>query len=93
MAWEPAPEEGTSDPDAIETAGLYTYPLSKDGSDPVDDEWSKPLDTSTDGGATDPFEGVSTHVVPLPAPVWLGAAGLGGMALLRRKYSGASPVH
>lgn len=77
--------ETTESGDSIDTEGLY---VEGDGTDSivVDDETS--LLEPVDPVLTDDELKIVIHTVPLPAPVWIGIAGLAGAAMIRRRVLG-----
>lgn len=74
---------GTSD--TVETEGLY---VQTDGSESLKDKSTfgtedpilSPVDQDLD---------IAIHNVPLPAPVWMGLAGLAGAFIVRRRWFGS----
>lgn len=74
-----------SSPDAgeIDSSGLFGP-----GTAPPTGEPDDPIEGGGGGtGAADPFEAMTMHAVPLPAPAWLTIAGLAGAWLIRRRLT------
>jgi len=71
------------DPGTIDSSGLFDP-----GTDPPPGEPDDSIELA-DGGAdpADPFEAMTIHAVPLPAPAWLTIAGLVGAYLIRRRLT------
>lgn len=71
------------DPRAIDSSGLFDP-----GTDPPPGEPDDSIEPAG-GGAdpADPFEALTIHAVPLPAPAWLTIAGLVGAYLIRRRLT------